>query len=159
MLGPGMGPKPTHHTHWRTRCPHTQHTCTHTHVCLHPADTRSLRHTQESHSTDMDVRSRSTLRLQNMGPWGEGGMRGPRSLPSQRPPTPIATGDAHKPKRRSKKLGGKNHPVVMAACVRACVLCVGGLLTRGCWPSRRTGGSGSAGPAPVSPGCHSGRGV
>lgn len=28
------------------------------------------------------------------------------------------------------------------------------LLTRGCWPSRRTGGSESAGPGQESPGCH-----
>ena len=27
-------------------------------------------------------------------------------------------------------------------------------LTLGCWPNRRTGGSGSAGPVRVSPGCH-----
>lgn len=38
-----------------------------------------------------------------------------------------------------------------SVCVRAASRSA---LTRGCWPSRRTGGSGSADPVPVSQDCH-----
>lgn len=68
----------------------------------------------------------------------------------------MRNGDTNKKGEiKSLKKKRKSPPAVTAA-VR--VSCGGGgqaaLLTPGCWPSRRTGGSGSAGPVRASPGCH-----
>lgn len=68
----------------------------------------------------------------------------------------VTDGDANE-KGKTLKKKGQSPPAVMSAMRVSCGGVSGGhaaLLTRGCWPSRRTGGSGSAGPCRASPGCH-----
>lgn len=71
----------------------------------------------------------------------------------------MRDGDTNKEgKIKSLKKKPPPNPVVTAAARASCGSGSGGrqltLLTLGCWPNRRTGGSGSAGPVRVSPGCH-----